>query len=81
MAPVVLSGLIFGIYHITYTSFWWITPMAIPAWVGMVTVGAGIPYAALYAKSNSMLIPLVAHLTVNMVMMWRSHGAINAILG
>ena len=81
LAPVVLSGLFFGIYHITFTSFWWITPMAIPAWVGMVTVGAGIPYAALYAKSGSILVPLVAHLCVNLLMMFRSHGAIASMLG
>ena len=81
LAPVVLSGLIFGVYHITFTSFWWITPMAIPAWVGMVTVGAGIPYAALYAKSGSIMVPLVAHLLVNGLMMFRSHGAVATIMG
>jgi len=81
LAPVVLSGLLFGIYHITFTSFWWITPMAIPAWVGMVTVGAGIPYAVLYAKSGSIFVPLIAHLCVNLLMMFRSHGAVAAMLG
>lgn len=81
LAPVVLSGILFGVYHITFTSFWWITPMAIPAWVGMVTVGAGIPYAALYAKSGSIFVPLIAHLCVNLLMMFRSHGAVAAMLG
>ncbi|MEE2835484.1 MAG: CPBP family glutamic-type intramembrane protease [Myxococcota bacterium] len=80
LAPVVLSGLLFGVYHITFTSFWWITPMAIPAWVGMVTIGAGIPYAALYARSNSILVPLAAHLCVNLLMMFRSHGAVSGLL-
>ena len=80
LAPVILSGLIFGIYHITFTSFWWITPMAIPAWVGMVTVGAGIPYAALYAKSGSIIVPLAAHLIVNCLMMFRSHGAVASLI-
>ena len=80
LAPVVLSGLLFGIYHITFTSFWWITPMAIPAWIGLVTVGAGIPYAALYAKSGSVLVPLAAHLCVNLLMMFRSHGAVASLL-
>jgi membrane protease YdiL (CAAX protease family)/Flp pilus assembly protein TadD len=81
LAPVVLSGLIFGVYHITFTSFWWITPMAIPAWIGMVTIGAGIPYAALYAKSGSIFVPLTAHLVVNLLMMYRSHGAVAAMIG
>ena len=49
LAPVVLSGLLFGIYHITFTSFWWITPMAIRLG-GYGHLGAGIPCAALYAK-------------------------------
>jgi membrane protease YdiL (CAAX protease family)/tetratricopeptide (TPR) repeat protein len=81
LAPVVLSGLLFGVYHITFTSFWWITPMAIPAWIGMVTIGAGIPYAALYAKSGSILVPLTCHLVVNLLMMFRSHGAVAAMIG
>ena len=50
--------------------------MAIPAWVGMVTIGAGIPYAALYAD-NSILAPL-APPCVNLLMMFRSHGAVAA---
>ena len=53
--------------------------MAIPAWVGMVTIGAGIPYAALYARSNY---PRTAssHLCVNLLMMFRSHGAVSGLL-
>ena len=47
----------------------------------MVTVGAGIPYAVLYAKSGSIFVPLIAHLCVNLLMMFRSHGAVAAMLG
>jgi membrane protease YdiL (CAAX protease family)/tetratricopeptide (TPR) repeat protein len=81
LAPVVLSGIIFGIYHITYTSFWWITPMAIPAWIGLVTIGAGIPYAFLYIRGGTLLAPLACHLVVNGLMMWRSHNAVTTLLG
>jgi membrane protease YdiL (CAAX protease family) len=65
-----LSALLFGLYHISYYSFYVETSAKwIPYWVLVVTLGAGLPYAALYARSRSIVPPLICHLLVNGVMM------------
>ena len=80
LTPVMLSGMLFGLYHITYTSFWWGGPMALSSWVGLVTLAAGVPYAILYVRSSSMIPPLICHLVVNLFMMYRSNSALTDIM-
>ena len=80
MVVIVVSGLIFGIYHLTFASFYWMDPGRLPMAVGMLTVGAGIPYAWLYVKSESIFPPLTCHLLVNGLMMWSSHGNVQGLL-
>ena len=80
MVVIVLAGLIFGIYHLTFASFYWMDAGRLPMAVGMLTVGAGIPYAWLYVKSESIFPPLTCHLLVNSIMMWSSHGTVQGML-
>tara|TARA_B000000557_G_scaffold35939_2_gene26114 strand:+ start:161 stop:2035 length:1875 start_codon:yes stop_codon:yes gene_type:complete len=80
MVVIVLAGLIFGIYHLTFASFYWMDAGRLPMAVGMLTVGAGIPYAWLYVKSESIVPPLTCHLLVNSIMMWSSHGTVQGML-
>ncbi|MBT6432217.1 MAG: CPBP family intramembrane metalloprotease [Deltaproteobacteria bacterium] len=69
------SGLIYGVYHITYQSFWFDTEFWMKwYWMGAITAFAGIPYAWLYIKSKSILAPFIAHLMVSLTMMWMSMG-------
>jgi membrane protease YdiL (CAAX protease family) len=39
------------------------------SWIGMISLGAGIPYFLLYYVSRSFTAPLLCHLTVNLTMM------------
>jgi len=72
-AAVLVSAVLFGIYHVTYYSFFIETyAMWIPYWIGLIILGAGLPYALLYAWSRSIVPPLVCHLLVNGVMMFNS---------
>ncbi len=69
------SSLIFGLYHITFQSFWFDTDFWMKwYWMGAIMVFAGIPYAWLYIRSKSILPPIIAHLMVNLTMMWISMG-------
>ena len=69
------SGLIYGIYHITYQSFWFDTTFTMKwYWMGAITAFAGIPYAWLYIRAKSIVAPFIAHLMVSMTMMWMSMG-------
>ena len=69
------SALIFGLYHITYQSFWFDTDFWMKwYWMGAIMLFAGIPYAWLYIRSKSIIPPIIAHLMVNLTMMWISMG-------
>lgn len=75
-AAVFVSALVFGLYHITYQSFWVDTEFWMKwYWMGAIMLFAGLPYAWLYARSKSILPPLVAHLMVNLTMMWVSFAS------
>lgn len=43
------------------------------SWIGMISLGAGIPYFLLYYVSRSFTAPLLCHLTVNLTMMILSY--------
>ena len=69
------SALIFGLYHITYQSFWFDTDFWMKwYWMGAIMLFAGLPYAWLYLRSKSIVAPIVAHQMVNLTMMWISMG-------
>lgn len=72
-AAVAVSAVLFGIYHVTYYSFMVETSsLWIPYWLGVIAVGGGLPYALLYSWSRSIVPPLLCHLAVNMMMMYKS---------
>lgn len=70
---VLVSAGVFGAYHLTYYSFW-IESDLVPRlyWIAAVTLVAGVPLAWLYAKTRSLVPPLVAHMLINQIMMARS---------
>jgi membrane protease YdiL (CAAX protease family)/tetratricopeptide (TPR) repeat protein len=81
MLALLLSALLFGLYHLTYTNFWW---MALPntvSQVGMVTIGAGLPYAWLYVRSQSIWPSFLCHLIVNGLMMYASVNSVTEAMG
>ena len=74
---IFLSGIAFGLYHVTYFTWWFdATAWMKIYWICMVTFFAGFPYAILYYKSGSMIPPFIAHLMCNITMMWMSFGII-----
>jgi membrane protease YdiL (CAAX protease family) len=65
-----LCGLVFGLYHVTYFSFFHQTlPLGQFYWCAAIGVFAGIPYANLYQKSGGLLAPFVCHAVCNAGMM------------
>jgi membrane protease YdiL (CAAX protease family)/tetratricopeptide (TPR) repeat protein len=81
MLALVLSALIFGVYHLSYTNFWW---MALPntiSQVGIITIGAGLPYAWLYVRSQSIWPSFLCHLLVNGLMMYFSVSSVTERMG
>ncbi len=69
----VVSGVLFGIYHLTYahmqTSMSFLGALQ---WAGLVALCAGIPLSLLFHKTRSFVPPLIAHLGINIIMMLRS---------
>ncbi|MEC9464836.1 MAG: CPBP family intramembrane glutamic endopeptidase [Myxococcota bacterium] len=77
LVAIFASAIIFGLYHVTYYTWWYDATMWMKFyWICMITFFAGLPYAALYYKSGSMLPPTLAHLCCNVTMMWLSFGSI-----
>ncbi len=71
-----ISAVLFGVYHLTYYSFWYETAFVPKIYFSVaITIMAGLPYAWLYHKSRSILPAFVCHLLVNGVMMVMSSVA------
>ncbi len=67
-APTLLSGVLFGLYHLSYFSVWEGPSTLSKVYaVGLITCFAGIPYAYLYHRTKSLMAPFICHLTVNVV--------------
>ncbi len=65
-APAIISGVLFGLYHLSYHSVWaGSSALSKLSTVGLITCFAGLPYAYLYHKTKSLIPPFVCHLTVN----------------
>ncbi len=70
LPALTVSGLLYGLYHLTFASFWWgLHPMhlgqfwnSMPAWVLRIAVTMGIPLAWFYAKSRSVIPGILAQL-------------------
>ncbi|MEZ4271377.1 MAG: CPBP family intramembrane glutamic endopeptidase [Myxococcota bacterium] len=66
----VIGGLIFGLYHMTFYSFWHESPpMVALYWSALIGIFAGIPYSLLQVRTKSILPPLACHFTTNATMM------------
>ena len=70
---IVGSGFVYGLYHLTYYSFWAESSLKAGLyWCALIGMFAGIPYAFFYQRSKSILPPLICHTAVNGVMMFFS---------
>ncbi len=77
IAPTTLGAFLFGFYHLTYYEVSTNSSIVVGwSWVGMIALGAGIPYQILYYYSRSLTVPFVCHLLVNGTMMFLSYDHI-----
>lgn len=68
VAPVCVSGLCFGFYHLTYHSF--LSPpgsLVSFAWAGSIPIVAGASYAALRRATGSLVPSFTCHLSASMM--------------
>ena len=74
VAPTALGALLYGLYHLSYFEVTANSSAVVGwSWVGMIALGAGIPYNLLYYYSRSLTVPFVCHLLVNGTMMLLSY--------
>ena len=70
---ICLSGMIFGLYHATYYSFWFETGFLTRLqMMGLIAVFAGTPYAWLWSRRRNVLPALLCHGMCNVLMMLHS---------
>lgn len=67
---VPVSAIIYGVYHLTYYSFWVETALEPRLyWCGVIGLFAGFPYALLYQRTKGITAPILCHGVINLTMM------------
>jgi len=70
---IILSGLIYGIYHLSFHALWFGGALENSIlWASLIGVFVGMPLAWLYHRSASLLTPIVCHLALEIVVLLRN---------
>src|SRR5207248_9075836 len=69
-----IGATLFGLYCLTYSSLWLGGSIEAILWSFALTIMVGAPLSMLYHVSKSFLVPMLAHLVLNLMMILMSRG-------